>query len=137
MSASFARDGHSAPSAGASGGSAQPSCSNATADSSALSLSAPARVIDIGVYGGRSALELPDGAVVPSCPGDEFLMDARQVAARLGVSERFVRDHTYRRSPQIRGVKMGKLMRYRRVDVDLFLTELAVLPPSRRLRRGV
>jgi len=42
---------------------------------------------------------------------DEQLLNARQVAKKLGVSERWVRDHTTRRNPRIRGVKMGMLMR--------------------------
>jgi len=42
-----------------------------------------------------------------SVPGNDRLMNARQVAAKLGVSERWVRDHTTRRSPRIRGLKMG------------------------------
>ena len=44
-------------------------------------------------------------------PGSDRLMNARQVAAKLGVSELRVRDHTTRRSPKIRGLKMGSLMR--------------------------
>ena len=68
---------------------------------------------------------------------DERLLNARQVADRLGVSERFIRDHTTRRSPRIPAVKLGKLIRYRRVDVDLFMAELDTLPPSRRSRFGV
>lgn len=55
---------------------------------------------------------------------EERLLNARQVAERLGVSERWVRDHTTRRSPKIRGVKLGMMMRYRRADVDLFMQEL-------------
>jgi excisionase family DNA binding protein len=54
----------------------------------------------------------------------ERLLNAREVAARLGVSERWVRDHTTRRSPKIRGVKLGTLMRYRRVDVEEFMERL-------------
>lgn len=42
----------------------------------------------------------------------------------LGVSERWVRDHTTRRAPRIRGVKLGMMMRYRRADIDLFLQKL-------------
>jgi predicted DNA-binding transcriptional regulator AlpA len=68
---------------------------------------------------------------------DDRLLNARQVAAKLGVSERWVRDHTTRRSPRIRGVKLGLLMRYRRADVDAFMAELDTLPSSRRPRFGV
>jgi predicted DNA-binding transcriptional regulator AlpA len=59
-----------------------------------------------------------------SFPAQERLLNAREVAARLGVSERWVRDHTTRRSPKIRGVKLGTLMRYRCVDVEEFMERL-------------
>jgi excisionase family DNA binding protein len=57
-------------------------------------------------------------------PIQERLLNAREVAARLGVSERWVRDHTTRRSPRIRGVKLGTLMRYRCADVEEFMERL-------------
>ena len=68
---------------------------------------------------------------------DERLLNARQVAEKLGVSERFIRDHTTRRSPRIPAVKLGKLIRYRRTDVDEFMSELDTLSSSRRSRLGV
>ena len=67
-------------------------------------------------------------------PESDRLMNARQVAAKLGVSERWVRDHTTRRSPRIRGLKMGSLMRYRLSDVEAFLAELDTQPSSRPSR---
>ncbi len=67
-------------------------------------------------------------------PGNDRLMNARQVAAKLGVSERWVRDHTTRRSPRIRGLKMGSLIRYRLADVEAFLAELDTQPSSRPSR---
>ena len=66
--------------------------------------------------------------------GNDRLMNARQVAAKLGVSERWVRDHTTRRAPRIRGLKMGSLMRYRLADVEAFLAELDTQPSSRPSR---
>ena len=45
-------------------------------------------------------------------PGHDRLMNARQIAEKLGVSERFIRDHTTRRTPGIPAVKSGKLSRY-------------------------
>ena len=63
---------------------------------------------------------------------DDRLLDARQVAARLGVSERFIRDHTTRRSPRIPGVRLGKLLRYRAADVEVFMAALNTLPSSHR-----
>ena len=68
---------------------------------------------------------------------DEPLLNARQVAVRLGVSERWVRDHTTRRSPRIRGVKLGPLMRYRRQDVEAFMQELNTSISSFGRRSGV
>src|SRR5271170_3484421 len=67
-----------------------------------------------------------------SSRGDDRLLDAREVAAKLGVSERFIRDHTTRRFPRIPGVKLGKLLRYRAADVEIFMAELNTLPTSRR-----
>jgi predicted DNA-binding transcriptional regulator AlpA len=68
---------------------------------------------------------------------DERLLNAKQVADKLGVSERWVRDHTTRRSPRIHGIKLGLLVRYRREDVDVFMAELDTFPSSRRFRNGV
>ena len=69
-----------------------------------------------------------------SAHGNDRLMNARQAAAKLGVSERWVRDHTTRRWPRIRGLKMGSLMRYRLADVEAFLAELDTQPSSRPSR---
>jgi len=83
------------------------------------------------------ALQFIESAT-PSQPinatGNDRLMNARQVAAKLGVSERWVRDHTTRRSPRIRGLKMGSLMRYRLTDVEAFIAELDTQPSSRPSR---
>ena len=67
-------------------------------------------------------------------PANDRLMNARQVAAKLGVSERWVRDHTTRRSPRIRGLKLGSLVRYRWADVEAFLAELDTQRSSRPSR---
>jgi predicted DNA-binding transcriptional regulator AlpA len=77
-----------------------------------------------------SSFELNDDVTLHR--NDDRLLDARQVAAKLGVSERFIRDHTTRRSPRIIGVKLGKLLRYRATDVEIFMAELNTLPTSRR-----
>lgn len=66
----------------------------------------------------------------------ERLLNAREVAARLGVSERWVRDHTTRRSPRIRGVKLGTLMRYRCADVEEFMEKLTTSRSSLQPRFG-
>ena len=57
-------------------------------------------------------------------PGHDRLFNARQVAEKLGVSERWVRDHTT--SPvaeESERLKLGTLMRYRWADVEAFLAE--------------
>jgi excisionase family DNA binding protein len=84
---------------------------------------------------GGSQLENKDSEQ-PNHDG-ERLLNARQVANKLGVSERFIRDHTTRRFPKIPAVKLGKLIRYRRADVDIFMAELGTLPTSNRSRFGV
>jgi len=53
--------------------------------------------------------------------GHDQLLIAPEVAALLRVSERWVRDHTTRRSPKLRGVNLGSLVRYRLSDVMAFL----------------
>jgi len=49
------------------------------------------------------------------------LKTAIQVARRLGVSERWVRDHATRRSPRLPVVKLGSLLRFRPEDVEAFI----------------
>jgi len=76
------------------------------------------------------------GVMSTSGIGDR-LLNAREVAQTLGVSERWVRDHTTRRSPKIRGIKLGSLVRYRRADVELFMEKLDTQALSRQSRFGV
>ncbi|MFZ1083450.1 MAG: helix-turn-helix domain-containing protein [Terracidiphilus sp.] len=64
----------------------------------------------------------------------EQLMTAIEVAGVLRTSERYVRDHTTRRFPKIRAVCLGKLIRYRRSDVDEFIVQLSTDPTSRSHR---
>jgi predicted DNA-binding transcriptional regulator AlpA len=73
----------------------------------------------------------------PSQSFADRLLNAREVASRLGVSERWVRDHTTRRSPRIRAVKLGPLVRYRWTDVEVFMESLDTFQSSRRPRFGV
>ena len=94
------------------------------------------QMIETGVQGGEHGTHGRDG--ISAHPHhDDRLLNAREVANKLGVSERFIRDHTTRRSPRIPAVKLGKLIRYRRADVDVFLAELQALSPSRRAQFGV
>lgn len=65
------------------------------------------------------------------------LLSAQEVATRLGVSERFIRDHATRRLPRIQGIRLGSLLRFRWRDVEAFLTELETNRTSRSRRFGV
>jgi hypothetical protein len=60
---------------------------------------------------------------------DERLLTAQEVADRLGVSERWVRDHATRRSPRLRAIKLGPLLRFRWLDVQIFIEKLATDRP--------
>ena len=106
-------------------------------DSAATQDSALRQVIEIGVRRMDADSKRQGGHSSQPNQDHECLLNARQVADKLGVSERFIRDHTTRRSPRIPAVKLGKLIRYRRADVDNFMAELGTLPPSRRSRFGV
>ena len=106
-------------------------------DTAAIQDSALRQVIEIGIRRMNADSQRQGGHSSQPNQNDERLLNARQVADKLGVSERFIRDHTTRRSPRIPAVKLGKLIRYRRADVDNFMAELGTLPPSRRSRFGV
>jgi predicted DNA-binding transcriptional regulator AlpA len=98
--------------------------------------SAQRQVIEFGVHRGDADSRAEERNSAQR-RHDERLLNARQVADKLGVSERFIRDHTTRRSPKIPAVKLGKLIRYRCADVDIFMAELGTLPTSNRSRFGV
>jgi predicted DNA-binding transcriptional regulator AlpA len=86
----------------------------------------------------KATTSIPNTIAFPAVlPMQERLLDAREVAARLGVSERWVRDHTTRRSPKIRAIKLGPLLRFRWSDVETFLAELDTARTSRGQRFGV
>lgn len=64
---------------------------------------------------------------------EECLYSAQEVAERLGVSERWVRDHATRRNPRIRAVKLGPLLRFRWADVEEFVgRQMTHTFPSKR-----
>jgi len=65
------------------------------------------------------------------------LLTPQEVASRLGVSERWVRDHATRRFPRIPAVKLGPLLRFRLSDVEDFLIENRVPVPSKKRLAGV
>jgi excisionase family DNA binding protein len=50
------------------------------------------------------------------------LMEAADVAKWLGVSEQWVRDHGIKREPRLNSVRVGRLLRFRREDVEEFIT---------------
>ncbi len=56
----------------------------------------------------------------------ERLYTPEEVADRLGVSERWVRDHATRRNPRIRAVKLGPLLRFRWADVEYFVAAQSI-----------
>ena len=51
------------------------------------------------------------------------LLGPAEVAKWLGVSAAWVRDHATRKSPRIPTVKVGKLLRFRPVDVEDFIQD--------------
>lgn len=49
------------------------------------------------------------------------LLTVAQVSALLQVSEAWVRDHSTRKRPRLKCVKVGKLLRYRLEDIEGFI----------------
>ncbi len=78
----------------------------------------------------------PNSTVVTLQPS-ERLLSPQEVADRLGVSERWVRDHATRRSPRIRAVKLGPMLRFRWSDVEDFLSNQLLEDPSKKPVRSV
>jgi len=61
------------------------------------------------------------------------LLAPGEVAKWLGVSSAWVRDHATRKSPRIPAVKVGKLLRFRPVDIREFIRDCwsgAAQPPA-------
>ena len=73
----------------------------------------------------------------PNTGPDERLLTPREVAERLGVSQRWVRDHATRRWPRITAVKLGSLLRFRWADVEDFLAHNTLDGPSKKPVGGV
>jgi len=65
------------------------------------------------------------------------LLTPQEVANRLGISERWVRDHATRRFPGIPAVKLGPLLRFRLSDIEDFLIENSVPVSSIKRAAGV
>lgn len=54
------------------------------------------------------------------------LLTPKEVADRIGVSERWVRDHASRREPRIPAIVLGdrhRVIRFRAEDIETFLAE--------------
>ena len=62
------------------------------------------------------------------------LLTPEQVAKRLRVSPRWVRDHATRRSPRIPAVDLGSRMRFRPSDIEQFIRE-RIQGSSQKTRR--
>ena len=63
----------------------------------------------------------------------EDLLTPAQVAKRLQVSPRWVRDHATRRAPRIPAVDLGARLRFRRADIEEFIKSQTGL--SKKLER--
>ena len=93
------------------------------------------------------SIEFPTGAVRPEIGRDarptsrprseDRLLTPQEVADRLGVSERWVRDHATRRWPRITAVKLGSLLRFRWSDVEDFLAHNTLQGSSKKQVSGV
>jgi excisionase family DNA binding protein len=93
------------------------------------------------------AIEFPNGAVrtenghdarhTSGPRSEDRLLTPQEVADRLGVSQRWVRDHATRRTPRITAVKLGSLLRFRWADVEDFLARNILRDPSKKELGGV
>jgi excisionase family DNA binding protein len=65
----------------------------------------------------------------------EKLLDVFQVAELLAVSPDWVRSHANgNRQPALRCVSLGKLMRFRRADVEAFIESRLTVPKKSKFR---
>lgn len=61
------------------------------------------------------------GSGIASADAGTSLMEASDVAKWLGVSEQWVRDHGTKREPRLTSVRVGRLLRFRKEDVEEFI----------------
>jgi excisionase family DNA binding protein len=66
---------------------------------------------------------------------EEELLTPEQVAKRLQMSPRWVRDHATRRSPRIPAVMLGSRIRFRPADIETFIRLHCQGPSQKQLRR--
>jgi len=60
----------------------------------------------------------------------EKLLTPREVASWLDVSVDWVQDHATTKEPQIPSLRIGKLLRFRRKDVEAFITDRVQRRPA-------
>ncbi len=70
----------------------------------------------------RSSGQVSETAEAMSLPSSKRLLGPDEVAQWLGVSAGWVRDHARRKEPRMKAVKVGKLLRFRREDVEAFIS---------------
>lgn len=70
---------------------------------------------------GEGLAAAPTVAVSPVPRYGASLLTVAQVAAVLQVSEAWVRDHSTRKKPRLKCVKVGKLLRYRKEHIEEFI----------------
>jgi helix-turn-helix protein len=83
-----------------------------------------------GVQQNRNTEDLPVGfSGAPAIEGGPriprkgvALHTVTQVAEMLQVSEAWVRDHSTRKRPRLKCVKVGKLLRYKLEDIEEFIS---------------
>ena len=63
--------------------------------------------------------------VLPSTTNREKLLTPKEVSEWLNLSQSWVRDHATRKQPRIKSLKIGKLLRFREVDVEEFIAKWA------------
>jgi predicted DNA-binding transcriptional regulator AlpA len=74
--------------------------------------------------------------VLPNSQSDDPLLDAKEVAIWLGVSEDWVWDHSTRRAPFLPAIWLSSgALRFRRHTIESFIAERERLSRMRRKRR--
>ena len=58
------------------------------------------------------------------------LLTPREVASWLDVSVDWVQDHATTKEPRIPALRMGKLLRFRREEIEAFITDRAQRRPA-------
>jgi excisionase family DNA binding protein len=64
--------------------------------------------------------------IQPTRPCRERLLTPSELANWLGVSAGWIRDHATRKEPKLPTVRLGKLIRFRADEIDVFLKEQGI-----------